>query len=591
MTLSHLFFSKGRVAALLILVELTLACPGRTQWRVLLHIDTAQFSSVYFLNQFGKPEIGFVGGFFEHWPATGTAVHRTSNKGETWNEIDVIPGTEGAWLVDFSFKDSLTGWFAMKGGPTSPLSGVYKTTDGGMTWGSAPVLQGEFSGVTYNRWNGGLFVTGFGSLTHDSLNFVSWDEGVTWTELAPRSNRDQGKFAFIDSLHGIHTGFDDEIPKPGTYWYLTSDAGHTWERLNIDSTSWEPVPILGTSTWFAITRYGCVLRTDDNWRTWSTIYRFPQQTDHVPMFRDHPCSSWMGGDGGILFVQFTSGAYASCDSGLSWVSLNGPSSLSIEFNRPYWDGRCLYVPTKDSAKWYSIAALLRLDLGNQVHAKWSDNTTEKHFRVSEAAIVMCTLSNDWTDSVVEHVTFDPDVFEWQRAVLPEGWLYRASPGYGTVDVTIVRPPGSVHDTTFLLNFGTTLSKPQSSIVVQPLAVYVDSLDLPCLAQAPQRSDTLLAYFDGCGNDLLWHFMQTGSVFELLRIEPNPASQSVTVVLERRDAGQVAISVSDVLGNERLSATTSQARETLDVSKLPSGIYFLRASEAGTVRTRRFVINR
>jgi hypothetical protein len=86
-------------------------------------------------------------------------------------------------------------------------------------------------------------------------------------------------------------------------------------------------------------------------------------------------------------------------------------------------------------------------------------------------------------------------------------------------------------------------------------------------------------------------MQTGSIFELLSIEPNPASQSVTVVLDKRDAGEVAISVSDVLGNERLAATTSQTRETLDVSKLPSGTYFLRASEAGTVRTRRFVIDR
>jgi hypothetical protein len=162
---------------------------------------------------------------------------------------------------------------------------------------------------------------------------------------------------------------------------------------------------------------------------------------------------------------------------------------------------------------------------------------------------------------------------------------------GRVDLTILRSAGAVHDTTLILDFATILAKPQASITVQPLWYRVDSLDIPCWSPEPQAPDTLTAYFDGCGNDLLWHFIQTGSIFELLSVDPNPASQSVTLVLDKRDAGEVAISVSDLLGNERLATATSQARETLDVSKLPSGTYFLRASEAGTVRTRRFVINR
>jgi photosystem II stability/assembly factor-like uncharacterized protein len=561
------------------------------QWERRVRFDSVQINVVHCLADVGKPDVLAVGGSDFRSHELGMAVFLTTDVRRSWRTYP-IPNHELGWLVDFSFKDSLVGWLATKGGPTSPFSGIYETTDGGMGWSEMPVLQGEMSGITYCPLNGALFATGFGSFAHDSLNFVSWDEGATWTELAPKSNRDQGKFVFIDSLHGIHTGFDDDIPKPGTYWYLTSDAGHSWTKLDIDSTSWEPVACAGSSTWFAITRFGCVMRTDDNWRTWTTLYRFPQQTDHAPRWtHEHPCSSWMGGDGRILFVQFTGGAYASCDSGVSWFTLHSPPSITVEFTRANWDGRRLYIPIQDSTGIFPAGELWSLDLSTTYHSSWDDRHYTRHLRAGEPARVLGSIENNCGDSVKLLVTFDPDVFTWRRAVLPTGWQWRGTPNNGSIELTIFRPPGAIHDTTFELEFGTTLAKPEATIVVQPLAVYVDSLYLPCLAERPQKADTLTALFDGCGNDILWHFMQTGQIFDLLSVSPNPAANELNVDVAERGEGAVKAEVMDVLGANRVTRDIPAGSTRFDISSLPSGTYFLRLSESGEVRTRRFVIER
>jgi hypothetical protein len=99
----------------------------------------------------------------------------------------------------------------------------------------------------------------------------------------------------------------------------------------------------------------------------------------------------------------------------------------------------------------------------------------------------------------------------------------------------------------------------------------------------------------CGDSTIRHFMRTNSIFELLTIEPNPARNEVTVEVRGpgsgvRDPG-VKMEIVDVLGNVRLSGTVDPPKTTIDVSSLAAGTYFLRLSEGGEVRTRRFVIAR
>src|ERR1035441_6760288 len=82
------------------------------QWRL---ISTARFAfnSVYFLDLPGPPLIGFTGGYSQ--------LLRTTDGGNSWKTIDSafqggtnITVDSSGLIVDFAFKDSLTGWLDRK---------------------------------------------------------------------------------------------------------------------------------------------------------------------------------------------------------------------------------------------------------------------------------------------------------------------------------------------------------------------------------------------------------------------------------------------------------------------------------------------
>jgi hypothetical protein len=69
------------------------------------------------------------------------------------------------------------------------------------------------------------------------------------------------------------------------------------------------------------------------------------------------------------------------------------------------------------------------------------------------------------------------------------------------------------------------------------------------------------------------------------ITPNPATDEIRI--ELNIPGTPEVSVINALGTE----VVRSAGERLDVSKLPSGTYYVRVSAAGDVQTKRVVIQR
>ncbi|HET6511968.1 MAG TPA: T9SS type A sorting domain-containing protein, partial [Candidatus Kapabacteria bacterium] len=69
------------------------------------------------------------------------------------------------------------------------------------------------------------------------------------------------------------------------------------------------------------------------------------------------------------------------------------------------------------------------------------------------------------------------------------------------------------------------------------------------------------------------------------ITPNPASGEIRV--ELNVAGGIEVSLFNALGTELLKSATDR----VDVSALPSGVYYVRVAAAGIRETRRIVVER
>ena len=73
--------------------------------------------------------------------------------------------------------------------------------------------------------------------------------------------------------------------------------------------------------------------------------------------------------------------------------------------------------------------------------------------------------------------------------------------------------------------------------------------------------------------------------------PNPASDQLTFRFDRNPAGTVGLRIYDVMGRVLISSSSSEiktAKLEVNVSSLPSGLYYYEISNAGTIVRDRFL---
>src|SRR5687767_6000909 len=64
-------------------------------------------SSIYFMNEFGKPNIGFVGTGYNY---SEGSLWRTEDGGKNWLQVTPLIYN----VTDICFKDTLTGWISVR---------------------------------------------------------------------------------------------------------------------------------------------------------------------------------------------------------------------------------------------------------------------------------------------------------------------------------------------------------------------------------------------------------------------------------------------------------------------------------------------
>ncbi len=172
-------------------------------------------------------------------PFSGSSgVYQTTDGGQTWTPVNgtgatALPLTNAgriALAMDPSSPKTLYAGLQNASGVTNPLLGVYKTTDGGLTWNQISSVgycskQCWYNNVvTVSPTNPSLLVGGGVTAS------FSTDGGATWTSLLPFGNVhvDQHAVAFSKDGSTVYLGND------GGVWVSSTSAISTasWRQLN-----------------------------------------------------------------------------------------------------------------------------------------------------------------------------------------------------------------------------------------------------------------------------------------------------------------------------------------------------------------------
>jgi photosystem II stability/assembly factor-like uncharacterized protein len=273
--------------------------------------------------QFVNPNAGWI---------VGPRLLATQDGGKTWIELrrdglGTIQAEEffqGQHWIQFTSPE--TGWSV--GG-----SGVAKTTDGGRTWTSIVVTDGEdesLQSLFFISPNEGWVVGA--SVYHSRDGGQSW-ERLSHTPagdvLRQRNRRISPSFAnykpalwLKDATNGFMARLDGEV-------YATSDSGKTWKIIWQVDKRINDIFFVNEHAGWIVGSDGLVARTCDGGWTWSSASA-PTKADLINVFFINTQIGWaVGTESTILFTK---------DGGLTWKSAavsgvwGSPPLASVNFS-------------------------------------------------------------------------------------------------------------------------------------------------------------------------------------------------------------------------------------------------------------------
>jgi len=458
----------------------------------------------------------------------------------------------------------------------------------------APISEvyGTVFGIYYDKKSDGLFLSG-NSIAPVGQGFdeLSWDEDLTWSGFAVNAGGGTGGFAFTDGNNGLMTW--DGVQQ-GTFW-RTTDGGHSWNAIAFDSTSWQPLAIPNTNTYFVNTYSGVVFRTDDAGDNWDALWNLPMPL--IGSFSERNVSSGsIAGTLNNLVVLGDSGCFRSTDEGLTWKYLCGVGSgwgPAYSLRRFFVRSNQIFITTEDTLG--SHLWELNLDsmqyFSSQVASQFPSATKDTIVTPGSIVTVNFLPTTDpliGIDTAHFSIHYDFGALSVENTNIPPGWsVLKSSSGNGTLDLWIVSSNAAPLPTPVLqLTFGTALSPTTAKVHLDSAHLYGKRLNCDCPALSVSGPDSVEIDFAGCGDSLILAAMNHTPPFSIESVQPNPASTKITVNFAKSSKSSVSYELYDALGSSHLNGDISSSGEVLDVDGLSSGVYYLRFTSNGYVQTRR-----
>jgi photosystem II stability/assembly factor-like uncharacterized protein len=211
------------------------------------------FTSMHMLT----PDEGWATGKVSNGPP---AVFHTTDAGAEWQNVSP-PGAASAFITATYFLDPDHAWVAAAspGGSDLTTITVYRTADGGQTWDSGAPLSIQGGGgpgpMDFIDPQFGWFIAGLGAgVGHEAVEIfrtvdggMQW-EGVSLTSGYPNQSTpgslpfacDKSGLTFRDGATGWAAG---SCPGGGLFFYVTYNAGETWQQQALPPPPGYPVNI------------------------------------------------------------------------------------------------------------------------------------------------------------------------------------------------------------------------------------------------------------------------------------------------------------------------------------------------------------
>ncbi|MGA9342888.1 MAG: hypothetical protein WBV61_11245 [Rhodanobacteraceae bacterium] len=325
--------------------------------------------------------------------AAGNGVYKSTDGGKSWESVGLAATRHiGAILIDP--HDANTVLVAALGhyfGP-NPERGVYRSSDGGRTWRHTLAIDADTGAVDLTRdpehastvYAAAWQVRNYPWMSYFQPNagsgsgvYKSTDDGVTWQRIRGGGwpNAELGRIGLAATSGGRVYAVVDAAPNSGNVLHASSenagglyrsdDAGANWMRVSTES--WLENDYFGRITVDPTDRdrlYATgqsIRRSDDGGKTWTVFRGSPGGDDyhHLWINPEHPDH---------MIASSDQGAGVSVDGGHTWSSwYNQPTGqlyhLATDDRFPYW----IYAGQQDNG---TVAIASRSDYGAISFRDW-----------------------------------------------------------------------------------------------------------------------------------------------------------------------------------------------------------------------------
>jgi photosystem II stability/assembly factor-like uncharacterized protein len=296
------------------------------------------------------PNVVYVG-MGEHAPrgvmtSSGDGVYRSADAGRTWKKIG-LDETRHISRVIVDPRNPDVVFVAAQGALYAPSKqrGVFKSTDGGVTWRNTLFVDEKTGAVELSMdarnprvlyaamWEHGRLPWRITSGGPGSGLYKSTDGGDTWEKMTKGLPDKMGKMAIAVSRSNpdkVYALIESDSYSPARGLYLSADAGRSWSQVTNESR-------LLQRAWYYIELFidpkdenrlyvlsAPALRSDDGGKTW----------ENVPTQHGDTHNLWINPDNSDNFIlSDDGGAAVTFDRGKSWSSLaNQPTGQFYRVN-------------------------------------------------------------------------------------------------------------------------------------------------------------------------------------------------------------------------------------------------------------------